>query len=293
VIPDADLRALDDAVSVALRTGDVTSLDVIGYGEITVVLGWPPGERRLACKRLPPFPDAAALARYRAVLDDYVAALTRRGIRVQDTVVRTVDGPAGRLHAYCVQPVLPAGTLGPDVLRSADPRAGHAIVEAIVAAVAGAVDADVGLDAQLSNWAWVDGQLRYFDVTTPFLRDGDGRDRLDLAVFLAALPWALRPPLGRFVFPGVVARFHDTRSVLVDLVANLGKERLSAWAPRFLEVANAGLERPIPPDEPQRYYRSDARLWRATQAIRRADRWWQRRVRRRTYDFLLPGRIER
>jgi hypothetical protein len=29
------------------------------------------------------------------------------------------------------------------------------------------------------------------------------------------------------------------------------------------------------------------------QRLRRADRWWQRTVRRRPYPFLLPGRIDR
>jgi hypothetical protein len=27
--------------------------------------------------------------------------------------------------------------------------------------------------------------------------------------------------------------------------------------------------------------------------VRRADRWWQRHIRRRTYPFLLPGSIRR
>jgi len=43
----------------------------------------------------------------------------------------------------------------------------------------------------------------------------------------------------------------------------------------------------------RRYYRSDARLWELMLRLRRADRWWQRRIRRRTYPFLLPGHIER
>lgn len=293
MIPDAELRSLDDAVAAALHDGDVSRLDVIGYGEITVVLGWPPYERELACKRLPPFPDRAALDRYRDVFEAYVAQLRARGIDVEETALCAVERNGGRLHAYCVQRVLPTTSLGPAVLRDPDVDAAHPMVGAIVDAVVETVDDGLGLDAQLSNWAWVGDGLRYFDVTTPFLRDDRGRSRLDLDVFLASLPWALRAPLGRFVFPGVVARFHDARSVLVDLVANLEKERLSQWAPAFLEVANARLARPIPAEEPRRYYRSDARLWRATQAIRRADRWWQRRVRRREYDFLIPARIDR
>jgi hypothetical protein len=43
----------------------------------------------------------------------------------------------------------------------------------------------------------------------------------------------------------------------------------------------------------RRYYRSDARLWGVLLRIRRLDRAWQRHVRRRSYPFLLPQRIER
>ena len=39
--------------------------------------------------------------------------------------------------------------------------------------------------------------------------------------------------------------------------------------------------------------RADARMWALLQRLRRADRWWQRRVRRRQYPFLLPGEVQR
>ena len=43
----------------------------------------------------------------------------------------------------------------------------------------------------------------------------------------------------------------------------------------------------------RRVYASDARLWEVLLRLRRLDRAWQRRVRRREYPFLLPGRIDR
>ncbi len=53
------------------------------------------------------------------------------------------------------------------------------------------------------------------------------------------------------------------------------------------------VEPPITSEEAERYYRDDARMWELLQRLRRADRWWQRTVRRRPYPFLLPGRIAR
>jgi hypothetical protein len=60
-----------------------------------------------------------------------------------------------------------------------------------------------------------------------------------------------------------------------------------------IEAVNRTVEAEITEDEVRRYYRSDARLWELMLRLRRADRWWQRRIRRRTYPFLLPGHIER
>ena len=125
------------------------------------------------------------------------------------------------------------------------------------------------------------------------LFDAQGRTELELDLFLAAYPWLLRAPIRRFVAPGVVSAYRDPRHVLLDLAGNLLKERLEPWLPAAVTAANRQLDRPISEDEARRYYRSDARLWEAMLRLRRADRWWQRRIRRRTYPFLLPGPVAR
>jgi hypothetical protein len=139
----------------------------------------------------------------------------------------------------------------------------------------------------LDSWAEDDDGLVLLDVGQPFLRDGRGRDRLDLAVFCRAYPAALRRPLARWVFPGVVAAYHDLRTVLLDLSFNLLKEGLDELVPVALDLAAAhGVA--LGEDDVRTAYRADARTWRAVQALRRADRAWQLRVRRRPYPFLLP-----
>ena len=168
-----------------------------------------------------------------------------------------------------------------------------ALLGDIVDATLAVVDERVGLDAQLSNWAVCDGRLTYFDVTTPMLRADDGSSELDTEVFLASLPWLLRGGVRRFVLPGILNRYHERRTVILDLAANLTKERLESWIPTVLEAAGDRLEPPLTVDEVRRDYRSDARTWKLLQAVRRADRSWQRRIRRRPYPFLLPDRIER
>ena len=151
----------------------------------------------------------------------------------------------------------------------------------------------VGIDGQLSNWA-VDGdEVAMLDVTTPMLKDAAGRNRLDMELFLAAVPPPVRPLFRRYVVPSVVDKYHDPRGVTVDLIANLLKEGLESHIELFLEIANRHLSQPIGAAEVRRYYDWDARVWTAWQAMRRCDRFVRLRLLGQPYPFLLPDRIER
>jgi hypothetical protein len=295
VIGTAELVALEDDVRRAVRTGSDAGLRVLGYGEISLVIGFPAGQPRAACKRLPAFASAAHAARYEAVFERYLEALRQRGLTVAPSALHTVPASDGTVTGYVVQPILPAEHLAPAVLRTSPPDADHPVVRAVVDHVVAAVDETVGLDAQLSNWVHADdGRLTYLDVTTPILRGPDGRSALDVDVFLAPFPWAMRAPLRRFVVPSILARYHDRRSVLLDVAANLLKERLDPWLPAVVTAANRVLgTAPLTVEEVRKDYVSDARQWETLLRLRRADRWWQQTVRRREYPFLLPGRIER
>ena len=66
------------------------------------------------------------------------------------------------------------------------------------------------------------------------------------------------------------------------------KERHERWLPALLEAANAHVTPAITEQEVRRYFARDRRLWLLMQRLRRADRAWQRHVRRRPYPFLLP-----
>ncbi len=288
MISDDELGELERTVELALRSGDASALSLLGEGEISLVLAAGSGPRR-ACKRLPPFPTAESAERYTATIGRYIAELEQRGVDVVDTEVRRVRGSDGSIVLYCVQPILPATTLAVDIARDEPDRA-PALLADIIDTVFATIDASVGLDAQLSNWAVVDDQLTYFDITTPLLRTPDGVSELDSDVFLASLPWALRTPVRRFVLPGILDRYHDPRTVSLDLASNLIKEHLDHLVPEVLSATAERVARPLSGEEVRSDRRSDARLWAALQAVRRADRAWQRHVRRRPYPFLLPGR---
>jgi hypothetical protein len=291
MISDDDLAELERSVETALRSGDVSGLRLLGQGEISLVLAAgadPEAAPDWACKRLPPFATATAADRYAATIDRYLAELTRRGVVVIDTSVRRVPAADGGIVLYCVQPVLPATALAVTIARH-DAVAAAGLIAEIIETASSVIDTTVGLDAQLSNWAVVDGRLTYFDITTPMLRDADGVSELDTEIFLASLPWALRSPVRRFVLPGILDRYHDPRTAALDLASNLLKEQLDELIPAALE-ATAGRFRPaLSEREVRADRRSDARTWAALQAVRRVDRTWQRRLRRRPYPFLLPA----
>ena len=289
---DDELRALDSLVDEALKSGREELLPTLGYGEISLVLGWPQEAPRYACKRMPAFPSQAAFESYARTLGDYVAALEAAGMDVVPTEMRGVDQLAGSVVGYVVQPILAADTLAPPILHAADPGDGHPLVDAIVAAAAGTVSPRIGLDAQLSNWTWDGGRLTYLDVSTPMLWDEAGVSRLDLEPLAQAYPAILRPLLRRFVAPRILDGYRDLRGVYLDLCGNLLKERLDLWLGAFLAAIAPRLTQPLTAEDVHRYYRSDARLWAVLLRLRRLDRAWRLRT-GRTYPFLLPGPIER
>lgn len=289
----ADLRALDAAMTRAFATGDASRLEVLGYGEITTVVVCESGGTRYACKRLPPFATPGDADRYAALFDEYLATLAARGVRVVPSALERLAGDDGKVVLYCVQPVLPAEQLAVRVLERSDAASALRLFEVILGRILAAVDPQVGVDGQLSNWMVDGGEVMFLDVTTPMLKDAQGRDRLDLELFLAAVPPPVRPLFRRFVVHQVIDKYHDPRGVVLDLVANLVKEGLEQHIAPFLRLANARLAHAITEEEVRRYYDGDARVWTAWQAMRRCDRVVRMRLLGRPYPFLLPGPIER
>jgi hypothetical protein len=284
-----DLDALEADVSGALATGDVRTLRLIGHGEISLVLGWPPDDPVVACKRLPPFADLAVFERYRDVVLRYMEELRARGVRVLDTEVQHLVHDDGRVTGFHVQPFLPSDALAIEILRVTPPSHGHRLLDAIVDTVIQATTDRLGVDAQLSNWVWLDDEAWQLDLTTPFLLDERRRPAFDLAPFLASLPAVVRPVVGREMTK-LILRWTTARGSLLDLAANLLKEGMTGWLEPALDVINAHVDTPVTRADAERVHAQDRRLWPVLLRLQRMNRWWQQRVRHRRYEFLLPER---
>jgi hypothetical protein len=286
----SELEELDASILEAFKSGDESGINVLGYGEISAVVRLHSQSGDFACKRLPPFPEPESLKDYQNCFRGYLRALGERGTKPVETSLMQV----GESTLYCVQPLVAGENLAVNAYKSRDTAGRLELIDQIVERICSTVTPQIGLDGQLSNWvAHEDGTLRYIDVTTPFLRDENGKEQLDADVFLAALPWALRGTVKRLMLKSIIQVYYDVRSTIRDLLANLHKERLTEELPQIIERVNAVVEPAFTAKEIKKYYASDARTWALLLSLRRADRGWQRKVRRRSYPFLLPGNIAR
>ncbi|HEY1920535.1 MAG TPA: DUF6206 family protein [Streptosporangiaceae bacterium] len=292
-VPDAQMEELELGVQRALDRGDAGDLDVLGYGEVTLVLRLACGGSSYACKRLPVFPNAARFDQYRRTLERYLARLAGAGVTVAETSLWHTALPSGGVVAYCIQAELPGSRLCSRLLGDCDDAWAGDFIKRFTDIVERTVTPDLGLDAQAANWLDIDGELVYVDVTTPLMRDAGGRELLDVPLFFTSLPWLIRAPVRMAASKSIFDKFYSARGVLVDFLGNLHKEGLGQRVPGFAAYASERLDTPIGTDEVATYYRQDARTWEVLQRLRRADRLWQRQVRRRSYPFLLPPPISR
>lgn len=286
-----DLEELEARFQHAFATGDPSGLEVIGYGEISSVVAWQGTAGRVAAKRLPNYPNTASRRAHRQLMQEYIDILETNGIVVLPTSFEELGDDV----LYTVQPLVEQELLAVEVLRRADDREGEALLETVIAGTAAvAGDPLLGLDVQLSNWVVVDGAVRYFDISTPFIRDpATHLSLLDTSLYVASLPWLLRMPVQRFLAEAIVAEYFDLRTTVINAIANMKREHLETWIPRAVEVANRHVSETITVEDVMRYYRKDQGMWALLQRMRRLDRWWQLRVRRRAYPVLLPGPIAR
>jgi hypothetical protein len=284
----AEIERVDSAVAGAIATGNVRALPVIGFGELSIVLAWPTERPRCAVKTAASLPEPEAVAALGALVDRYRDRLAGAGVTSLDT--RVMCARSGR--GYLVQPLVPESAIADAVVRDR-PDTATDVFAALVGRISGAVDATLGIDPHVANWAIDErGEAVLLDVGTPMLRDAHGTDLVDLRPYRDASPAILRPVIGRLA-TSLLDPYFTRRGTLADLGANLQKADLAARRRVFLDLANAALDAPLTERELTRAYRRDARLWQFLQAARRLDRRWQVHVRRRSYAWPLPPTMDR
>lgn len=292
--------------------------NVLGYGEMSTVMTITGGNPNLVYKRMPMFHNEDELASYLALYDAYLEHLAQAGITAVPAAVASVNPLSGNIVVYIIQEKLDGESL---VHRAIHNLASEDVVRLFQAVLdnigrvfaynnAHAGQTAIGFDAQMSNWAVAgfegpNGRLPpninliYVDTSSPLLRLNEV-EQLDPELFLRSAPSFMRWVIRLLFLEEVMNRYYDPRQVVIDVLANLYKEKredvipdLVAAANHFLAAATSREQfEPVTESEVAGYYREDARIWRVYLAARRIDRRLHRLL-GKSYPYVLPGRIER
>lgn len=266
VLGGEELEELDASAEEYRRGGD-HGLKIIGRGSISVSIEWRGGA---VVKPLPPFTSRAAFDAYSSVLGKHFQVLEGGNVGVLSTTLQGSERARGDWAGWLVQPVVPPARLLPQYLRGTGPAEAVASLVTLASHLTSVVSPRFGLDADITNWCVGDGgRLLLLDSSTPLLRDGRGRSLLDMDIFLASIPRALRAPVGRFVVPRLVNKFFERRSLFVDILSGFYSEQLSHLLPEVIPRWSSLVEKELTEKEVLRYRRRNERLWRALAALER------------------------
>jgi hypothetical protein len=286
---------------------------ILGYGEIstTFSIDAMPG---VAFKRMPPFDRSDQINDYKIALDRYYDLLTENcKIPVSPFGFHELTNRFAEKILYVSQPLLQKTSIGNYILKNG----GFSEMAVMVRRVTHHLlflwkwnqdhmpNESIALDGQISNWSFQfkdddNCDIVYFDITTPMFRINN-KDQLDTEIFLKSCP-SMLVWLVRWQFlQEVLDRYYDTRSVLIDLVANFHKEGRTDLIEGALTVINEMIDEKglidqinlLTRSEIDAYYKNDAFIWSLFLALRRMDRAIKTKILRKRYNFILPGKIKR
>lgn len=279
-----DLRQLEQQVALALTERNTARLNIVGFGEVSVAIGWPTDSPVAVCKRMPPMTDSEFSA-YASLVADYTEALQAIGLLVVDTSVLSIRR-ADKNIVYVVQPLLDADSLGHKVLAGADPDPDHPFLIALCQTIP-LVSDRLSFDAQVTNFSWDGARLTLVDVGTPFRWAERGELLFDLDPFTPMIPAPLRGLIKRDLLK-VIDRWKEPRNVAVDIVANLHREGLEPWMAPTITALNRELDGPpVTMAEAMAVYRQDFKTFPRLTRLQRLERRWQTSIRRKPYDFFI------
>mgnify|MGYP000680738311 CR=1 FL=1 len=283
-----DLGAVERLVRRAIDERRTDDLDIVGYGEFSLAIRWsaPVGDD-VVVKRVPPFRSSFDADEYVRVTEEYIAALHGTDVPCLPTELRQLGREDGAVVVFHIQPCLRPQELVSNILRAGSPDDAHPALVAVIAAIGRAVRPGVAFDGQCSNWGWLDGDLRYLDLSTPMLLGDDGDLQFAQDGFAREYPVIVRRLLDREARK-FVPKYTELDFVLNDFVALLHRDRLSQWCDAAIEAIRRIHGIDISAETARSNFRSDARLYPFVHRLRLLQRFWLQRTGRQ-YESLLPA----
>ncbi|MGI9604563.1 MAG: DUF6206 family protein [Acidimicrobiales bacterium] len=290
-LSDDALEAAEAAISRGIRRRSTKELRVLGFGELGVAVAWPSEHPAVVCKRQTPTDRAAVVSDHERTRA-YHASLQAAGVNVLSTDLRRVDRADGSSVAYHVQPIIPADQLVENILARSTPAADHPVITAVRELVTAVVRDTPALgrsvDAQVSNFGWIDNELVLLDTTPQLLWTADDGPFYDVGNYLDALPALLRPAALRITRrTGDIYR--TVRGTLSQTAVYLHRIDLGHWVEPALEAFNDVLDDPITVAEVERGYTRMKRDLPTLKRMARVQRMWVERVRRSDYEWFITN----
>ncbi len=293
---------------------------VLGFGEISTVFEIQvDAARGFAFKRMSVFETRSELDRYLENYLEYNRLLEEEiKIRLPGHGYACLPGLAGRPIFYIIQKKVASNSIGSRAIHLLSAEDARELFRLVLGELNKlwlfnhqAGDIQIAIDGQISNWAISDfnskspgierrAKLLYLDTSTP-LYQVNQEEQLDPELFLRSGPSFMAWIIRRFFLDEVMTRYYDPRQIIIDLIGNLYKEGKPDLIPGMVQAANEFITgeaehlnlEPILETEIQAYYREDAMIWTLYAAMRRLDRIIHRRVLRKTYPYILPGKVKR
>jgi len=299
-------------------------LQILGYGEISTVMK--PARQfskrqstRWIYKRMPIFPSLDDVKKYQKIYREYRELLIEKcRLRVPEQKIWYVVRENGTVSVYALQEMVNPDLIGHKIIHRLNSEQGRLLFRRVLHEMKKvwdfnqtSPDLKIALDCQISNWALEDrgtdnldeqiqADLIYLDTSTPLYRI-NGEEQLDPEIFIKNSPSFLRAIIRMFFLQDVLDRYYDFRSVVIDLVANLYKEGLPQFIPQLVEDANRIFAQdfsdltlePLTEKEIEKYYKQDAFIWRFFQTSRKIDKFITEKIKRKRYEYRLPGKIKR
>jgi hypothetical protein len=238
----AFIQNIEQLLDPVRPTQSVENIEIIGYGEISTVFGvsFDDGSS-WACKRLPIFSSAEESRNYIQLYKKYNQLLQSIDLSLPLFEGIDVVGHDGHFVNYLFQQRLDASSICNKVLFKIPQQTQILLMELVVKEMAKVwffnqsdSGIEIGLDAQLSNWAiknydaanpkiTPDTELLFIDTSTPFIRE-NGEEQINGRLLLKSAPGILQPLLAKLFLGDVIGRYYSFRDVIIDLLANLYKE---------------------------------------------------------------------
>ncbi len=278
---------------------------LIGFGEISAIfqLDQIPG---CVFKRMPLFENHNQALLYENNYHEYCRLLNEAGIELPEHETFVIKKSDDLYILYIAQEQFESADFCHKLIHTED----RDTLDTMLSKLAGHISAvwefnklskpaiELALDGQLSNWVWkrngADSVLIYIDTSTPLFRK-NSKETMDPDLILKSAPAFLRVIIKKFFLDGVMNRYYRKREVYIDMVANLYKEQKPGLIGPFLDLINRlnSKSDPITEKEISGYYRNDKFIWWLFLSARRIDRWVTTKVKRNTYEFMLPEKIRR